>query len=95
MWGVAASRLSALSSSGSAVFGDADNTEGDQIASLATAIELTRAANLANEVETSMWTRLAIPPLPVSRFSDVIASLGTMHSPTKARPTRITGPNDD
>ena len=81
MWGVAASRLNALSSSGSAVFGDADNTEGDQIASLATAIELTRAANLANEVETSMWTRLAIPPLPVSRFSDAIAFLGTMRLP--------------
>jgi len=36
------------------VFGDADNTEGDQIASLAIAIELTRAANLANEVDVDV-----------------------------------------
>jgi len=46
-------RLIACSSGGSAVFGDADNTEGGQVTSLTITIELARTADLAHGIDVN------------------------------------------
>jgi len=46
-------RLIACSSGGSAVIGNADNTEGGQLTSLTIAIELARATDLAHGVDVN------------------------------------------